>query len=577
MSKAFKFHRHTNLASFLDFLSFIIYIVGMYIRTISRKNKDGSEVTYVQLAHNQWDAKKRHSTAKVLYNFGRIEHLDIDQLKRLVKSISRFLPPDDALESQATIEHRGRRLTWKDSRSYGGIYVLSVLLQQLNFKQILEKRMKNRQFSAPIIQAILAMITNRCLAPQSKLAISQWVEQDVYIPDLPKVDVHIFYRAMDFLLEHQDILEQEIYWAVADLLNLEVDLLFFDTTSTYFETEVESELKQFGYSKDKRPDLPQVVIGLAVTRSGIPIKHWVFPGNTQDMTTIEQVKKDLGGWRLNRCIIVHDRGMSSEYNLQYLQRGGGHYIVGRKLKSGEAEVEQALSQKGRYTAVGENLWAKEVIVGNGEKRKRLVVVKNSSEQQRDQKNRLQLINTLEEKINTLNHRKTKYHSKAVCQLKSHRIYGKYVKEQKDGKLKIDRTALRIESRYDGKYLVETSDDTLCLSDIVLGYKQLHDIEHAFRTLKTDLDLQPNYHSKDQRIKCHIFLCFIALVLVRIIENATGKSWARVRRELNRIHYGEFLVDSKKVCQLTELNHEQRNILKSLKIKEPNIFIDIQIS
>ena len=534
-------------------------------------------MTYVQLAHNQWDAKKGHSTAKVLYNFGRIEHLDIDQLKRLVKSISRFLPPEDALESQVIIEHRGCRLTWKDSRSFGGIYVVSALLQQLNFEQILEKRMNSRQFSTPIIQAIFAMIANRCLAPKSKLAISEWVEQDVYISDLRQVDVHVFYRAMDFLLEHQKILEQEIYWAVADLLNLEVDLLFFDTTSTYFETEDESELKQFGHSKDKRPDLPQVVIGLAVTRSGIPIKHWVFPGNTQDMTTIEQVKKDLGGWRLNRCIIVHDCGMSSEYNLQYIQRGGGHYIVGRKMRSGEAEVEHALSQKGRYTAVGEDLWAKEVIIGNGEKRKRLVIVKNSNQQRRDQNNRLQLIKTLEQKINQLNRRTTTSHNKAVCELKSHRIYGKYVKEQKDGKLKIDRTALRKESRYDGKYLVETSDDTLSLSDIVLGYKQLYDVERAFRTLKTDLDLQPNYHSKDNRIRCHIFLCFIALLLVRIIENETGKTWARVRRELNRIHYGEFLVDSKKVCQLTELTNEQRNILKSLKIKEPNIFIDIQIT
>jgi len=202
MVKSLKIHRHTKLLNSLDFYIFVIYIVGMYIRTISRKNKDGSKVTYVQLAHNQWDAKKGHSTAKVLYNFGRIEHLDIDQLKRLVNSISRFLPPDEALEAQAIIEHRGRRLTWKESRSFGGIYVLSALLQRLNFKQILEKRMQNRQFSTPIIQAILAMVANRCLAPQSKLAISEWVEQDVYIADLPPVDVQVFYRAMDFLLEH---------------------------------------------------------------------------------------------------------------------------------------------------------------------------------------------------------------------------------------------------------------------------------------------------------------------------------------------------------------------------------------
>lgn len=547
----------------------------MYIRTISRKNKDGSTVTYVQLAHNERDREKGYPKAKVLYSFGRIENLDIEQLKRLVKSISRFLPPEDALESQLLLKNRGRSFKWRWSRSFGGIHLLSALWQQLNFQNMLEQRVANRRFATPVADAIFTMVANRCLAPSSKLAITEWVEKDVFIPDLSRIDVQILYRAMDFLLLHQEQLEEEIYWSVADLLNLEVDLLFFDTTSTYFETEKESELKKRGLSKDKRSDLPQVVIGLAVTRAGIPVKHWIFPGNTADMSTIERVKKDLAGWRLNRCIIVIDRGMSSEYNLQYLQRGGGHYIVGRKMRSGEADVKQALSQKGRYTAIDEDLWAKEVLVGDGEKRKRFVIVKNTKEQERDQKNRQKLIETLEEKLSQLNSRRTKSHTKAVCELKSHRIYGKYVKEQKNGQLKINRSKLREENRYDGKYLVETSDDTLSLKDIVLGYKQLFDIERAFRTLKNDLDLHPNYHSKDERIRCHVFLCFIALVLVRIIENKTGKTWSRVRSEIRRIFYGEFQIESKKICQLTELTKEQKSILKSINIKEPKTFVDIQ--
>lgn len=148
---------------------------------------------------------------------------------------------------------------------FWGIYLLSDLWQNLNFKSVLEKRIANKQFKTPIAQAIFAMVANRCLAPASKLAITDWVEKDVYIPDLPKIDIQVLYRAMDFLLQHQKQLEKELYWAVADLCNLEVDLLFFDTTSTYFETEEETELKKHGYSKDKRGDLPQVVIGLAVT------------------------------------------------------------------------------------------------------------------------------------------------------------------------------------------------------------------------------------------------------------------------------------------------------------------------
>jgi len=549
----------------------------MYLREDTRKNKDGSVVTYVRLAHNTRDPKTGRSQASILYNFGRKEHIDIPQLKRLIKSISRFLPPEDALEIQAESQSRGRRLKWQKCRSYGGIYFIAELWKQLNFDSLLSKHIRNRHYSTPIVQAIFAMVANRCLAPRSKLALTEWVEQDVFIPELPSIDVQVVYRAMDFLLSHQQELEKEIYWAVADLLNLEVDLLFFDTTSTYFETETEDDLKKRGHSKDHRKDLPQVVIGLAVTRSGIPIRHWVFEGNTQDMSTIQTVKDDLSGWKLNRCIFVCDAGMGSDANTQYLQRGGGHYIIGRKMKSGEADVQQALSQKGRYTEIAEDLLAKQVIIGNGEKRKRLVVVKNIKEQKRHEQSRKKIIEYLESAITKINKGRKKSQSKEALALRAHRIYGKYVKELKSGKLVLDKTKLQREARYDGKYMIESSDDTLSLTDIVLGYKQLYDVEHAFRTLKTTLDLRPNYHTKHDRIRCHIFACFIALLLVRMSENATGKPWERIRRELNRIFYGEFKVENKLVAQLTELTSAQKSIFSALGIKPPSSVVDIRDS
>ena len=546
----------------------------MYIRQISRKNKDGSTVEYIQLAHNEWDPQKGHCRAKVLYSFGRKEHIDVEQLKRLVKSLSRFLPASEAAEVQLQAENHSRNIRWIESRSYGGIHVLLELWKQLGFDRRIHERIEDRNFSTPVALAVFALVAGRALAPSSKLALSDWVEHDVHIPDLPAVGVQTLYRAMDFLLEHQADLEKELYWAVADLLNLEVDLLFFDTTSTYFESAGETDLKRFGYSKDKRPDRPQVVVGLAVTREGIPVKHWVFPGNTADMSTIQTVKADLGNWHLNRCIIVHDRGMSSEENLQYLQRGGGHYIVGRKMRSGEEEIEETLGKRGRYSAIEEGLLAKEVLVGHGEKRKRFVIVKNLNTAGHDKKAREQLIETVQERINQLNARQSKQHSKQVCALKAHRTYGKYVKELKDGTLKLNKMKLREAGRYDGKYIVETSDDTLSVRDVVLGYKQLYDVERAFRTLKTDLDLQPNYHSNEERIRCHIFLCFMALVLVRIIENKSHGSWSKIRKLVTRIHYGEFVVDGKKIFQLTALSAAQEKLFKSLKISEPRQFLGI---
>ena len=159
-------------------------------------------------------------------------------------------------------------------------------------------------------------------------------------------------------------------------------------------------------------------------------------------------------------------------------------------------------------------------------------------------------------------------------MKAHRLYGKYLIELKDGRLKIDQEKLQSESRYDGKYLLESSDDTLSLRDIVLGHKQLYDVEQAFRTLKTTLELRPNHHNRDDRIKCHILLCFMALVLARIVEHKTKKSWSHVRNEMARLHCGEFQIESKKFRQLTELTAEQKQILKELHIKEPSGIVDI---
>ena len=547
----------------------------MYIRQISRKNKDGSKVTYVQLAHNERDPDKGFAVAKVLYNFGRLEDLDLVQLKRLVKSISRFLKPEDVLNAQAALELDEPDIKWRTCKSYGGIYLLAQLWKRFNFAKILSKPISQASYRTPVLMAVFAMIANRCLSPSSKLAVSDWVKKQVHIPELPEIDVQVLYRAMDFLLEHQDELEREIYWSVADILNLEVDILFFDTTSSYFETDGISPLKKRGYSKDKRKDLPQVVIGLAVTRDGIPVRHWVFPGNTADMDTIERVKSDLSDWRLNRLIFVHDAGMSSEDNHRYLQRGGGHYIVGRKLKSGEKEAKAALAQRGPYTRINEKLFAKEIIFGDGEKRKRLVLVKNTEEAERQRTVRQEIIETVEEKVNAINNRRVRSHNKVVCELKSHPVYGKYIKEPGDGRLKVDKTKAARESRYDGKFLIETSDDTLSVEDVVFGYKQLYDVEHAFRSLKTTLKLRPNYHSKDDRIRCHIFLCFLALLLVRVVENETGKTWSTVRDEMSRIYFGEFNQNGAAIRLLTQLTRKQKSILNVLNIKEPSTVVEIR--
>jgi transposase len=420
------------------------------------------------------------------------------------------------------------------------------------------------------------------------------------------------YRAMDFLLAASDELQKRVFFSVADLLNLEVDLVLYDTTSSYFEMEDDDleraeraerwaahdrgegpaptrprpqvvndpPLRLQGNSKDKRPDLAQVVIGLAVTREGIPVRCWCWPGNTNDATTVAEVKQSLAGWRLNRVVWVVDRGMVSHANLKELRRGGAHYVAGKKVRSGEADAEAALTRAGRYHEVADNLWVKEAVVGDGENRRRFVVMRNPAQAERDREHREQAIEELQAEIEWLNRSRPKdetgrqAHTKAVCALRSHPTKGRYVRELKNGELRINRAAVKAEERLDGKYLVITSDDSLSTEDVALSYKQLAEVEAAWRTLKSDLDLRPNHHRKADRIRAHVLVCWLALLLVRVTEVRTGQSWWNVRREMDRMHRGVFESPKGRFVQRTDLTHLQRRYLKALGLPEPPQFESI---
>jgi hypothetical protein len=278
------------------------------------------------------------------------------------------------------------------------------LWERLEIGKTIINSATGRRFEAERVErAIFAMVANRLsVKPLSKLAGCEWVAERAFIEGLAAVSDDECYRAMDFLHAALGELQERVFFTVASLLDLEVDLLFFDTTSTYWETDrlpeelqdddeqpaaddddddepAPRELGRRRYSKnskDHRPDLPQVVVGMAVTRKGIPVRVWTFPGNTSDQTIIRKVKDDLRGWNLSRVIWVLDRGFTSERNRRYLQRGGGHYIVGEKLRSDSKEAGAALARQGRYHTVQGNLRVKQVRIDEGTNRDRFVICHN---------------------------------------------------------------------------------------------------------------------------------------------------------------------------------------------------------
>jgi len=546
----------------------------MYIRTIKRKNKDGSTVEYVQLAHNVWNKNKGFAQAQVLYSFGRREQLDIDAIKRLINSLCRFLDPEDEIRAKAKDDD----LKFIKARSAGGSYILKELWNRLNIDMRLETALKNRSFTAPIKEALFAMVANRALAPSSKLAIEEWTSEDVFLGIEEDLQVQHFYRAMDFLLAHEEDIQKEVFWSTASLLNLTVDLIFFDTTNTYFEIDEPgpSDLKAYGKSKEKRDDLPLVTIGLAVTREGIPVKCWILPGNQHDAKSVDQVQKDLNAWNIGRVVWVMDRGMSGEKNRRILQRAGGQYILGEKLR-GVHLNETALSHPGRFKVVKDNLHVKEVFAGEGTGRRRYVIAYNPEQAKIDRANREKTLDRLRCEINVINNPKRKKSSKAQCNVLLNKSMGRYVKELKNGKFKINQAKVKQEEKLDGKYLLSTSDQHLSAEDIALGYKQLLEVERSFRTLKGPLSLRPVYHSKDDRIRSHVLLCWLSLLFIRIAEVETGMTWPQIKRIMQRLNLVEILTKDGRILQHTELIPDQRKILNKLNIKAPKSVLNVDLA
>ncbi|MPY95873.1 MAG: IS1634 family transposase, partial [Acidimicrobiia bacterium] len=343
-------------------------VLGIYLRTTQRRNKNGSTVRYVQLAENDWNPAKGGAEARVIYSFGREDRLDRAAVARLVASLSRVLGGREALAAAGDPE-----LAFVDSRPMGGAWALDQLWRRLGVDATLARLLEGRRLDARAERVLFALVANRALEPCSKLAATRWVAERVAICGLDEVDDDACYRAMDWLVEIEAELAEAVYWATADLLNLEVDLLFFDTTATYFEIEAPDEggegetagFRAYGHSKDHRADLAQVVVGMAVTRTGIPVRVWCWPGNTNDQALIRQVKDDLRAWKLSRVVWVADRGFASAENRRYLQRAGGHYIMGEKLRGGSVEARAALSRQGRYHSVAGNLRVKEVVIDDG--------------------------------------------------------------------------------------------------------------------------------------------------------------------------------------------------------------------
>lgn len=555
----------------------------MYLRTTRRRNQDGSVVSYLQLAVNVWDAAKKQSVAHVVHNFGRAEQVDRDDIRRLISSLSRIgLGEEPGAGGDASVP--------LSSRSAGGVHVAHALWEELGIGEVLRDLEGPRSRRRSHEKALFAMVAHRLLDPGSKRSCRlRWLADSVFMPQARGLKLEHLYRAMDFLLDHSEEIERRVFERAAAVLRADVDLVFFDSTSCYFEIDEEDEgedlhkgrllptLRKRGHNKEGRDGNPQVVIALAVTRDGVPVRSWVFAGNTVDVATVTTIKRDLAAWKLSRILLVGDAGMDSEENRKTLAEGLGRYVLAVPAGRLKEVREDVLSRAGRFRKIAENLEAKEVVVGEGERRRRYVVCRNAEEQERQRRHREKLLLALAEELVSLSRaKKGDAHTRRVCELVASKRYGRYLTQRADGSIDMDPAKVRKAAQLDGRWVILTNDDTLTAADAACAYKAAMLIESCFRRLKTTgLRIRPVYHWTTHRIIAHVKLCVLALLIQRAAEIRANDTWRNLAHVLEQIQAVEIQAAGKTIVRTTKLTDAAQRVLASLGVAKPKDVLDVR--
>jgi hypothetical protein len=548
----------------------------MYLRTTQRRNKDGSLVRYYALAENVRHPEKGHVEAKVVHSFGRADRLDRAALERLVRSIRRVLDADDSTTTADATGH-DRAIEIEASFELGIVHVVEQLWARVGIGEAIAERLAAEERRAPHAAALLAMTAQRLARPGSKLACHErWLER-VWLPAAKDLSLDQLYRALDILAEHGDAIEQEVFWHSVDLFKLDVDLVFYDATTAWFECDEEdtashawrgltfAPLRKRGHSKEGRDNDPQVIIALAVTRDGMPVRSWVLPGDTADVTAVARIKEDLRQMRLGRALFVGDAGLYARANLAELSQGAGRYILATPIGRVKEIRDEVLSRPGRYAEITPNLRAKEVVIGEGERRRRYILCLNAEEAEREKRHREDILELLQLELGRLGDD----HPKAACRLVASKRFGPYLSQDDQGRPSIDRTKVRRAAQLDGKFVLTTNDDTLSAADIALGYKGMWIIEACFRRLKTTgLGIRPMFHWTPRRIVAHVKLCVLALMIQRAAEIAADAPWSQLADVIERLKAVRYTAEGETIVQATRITPELAAILKKLDIARP---------
>ena len=498
------------------------------------RQKKSADRTYLQIVENRWQGGG--SKQRVICTLGRLDELEASgQLQRLISSGAKYS------ESMMVIDAHSRGDAPVIAvRRIGPGLIFERLWSETGLREVIEGLCASRKFEFPVERAVFITVLNRLFAGGSDRFCSKWVA-DYGISGADELGLHHFYRAMAWLGEElpeaqqagrtlaprcvKDLIEEELFFRSRDLFS-SLDLVFFDTTSIYFEGEGGETLGERGHTKDHRPDLKQMVVGAVIDNQGRPICCEMWPGNTADVTSLVPVVDRLRSrFSIGRVCIVADRGMISADTVAELEKRQWPYILGARMRAVKEVKQEVLSRAGRYQVVGASrspLKVKEVMVHD----RRYVVCVNEDQAKKDAADRSAILCALEERL--------KEGDKSLVGNKGFRRYLASVGER----FRIDYDKAKAESRFDGKWVLRTNT-SMGAAEVALKYKQLWIVEQLFRSAKTLLSTRPVYHKSDRTIRGHVFCSFLALVLRRALQERmeakeASCEWADIKQDLDSL-------------------------------------------
>ena len=545
----------------------------MFFRT-----KTSGPRSYLQIVENRWEEGRTRQ--RVVATLGRLDQLQQDgRLDALLASGARL--------SQSVLllsAHAQGHLPTITTRRIGPALLFQRLWQETGCQRVIERLLAGRRFEFDVERAVFLTVLHRLFASGSDRAADKW-RQDYQIDGCDALQLHHLYRAMAWLGEElpddqqagktpfaprciKDRIEEDLFAHRRDLFT-GLQLVFFDTTSIYFEGNGGEDLGQRGFSKDHRPDLYQMVVGAVLDAHGRPLCCELWPGNTTDVTTLIPVVDRLRGrFGIGRVCIVADRGMISRDTIEALERDerGWQYILGARMRSQNEVKDEVLSRAGRYRVVHPKrvnsddpspLKVKEVWVGE----RRYVVCLNEDEARKDAADREAIVAALREQLRS-----------GDKSLVGNKGYRRYLGGGDSPGFRIDEAKIAEEARYDGKWVLRTNTD-LDSAEVALQYKRLWMVEHWFRSCKTLLQTRPIYHRCDETIRGHVFCSFLALVLrqelqARLEERGHELEWADVICDLDRLQMVEVEQDGKRFRLRSEVQGTCGKVFQAVGVALP---------